>query len=102
MNAPQDYIANLEMVIKNYIRPMRQRVGELFVEESITIIFSNMEALHSHQSKFYEDLTEAAARDGRSAMPPRGLWLGERRWGTSASFRLVSRDAGHAGETESG
>ena len=47
------------MVIHGYIIPMRQRVGDLFDDETIAVIFSNLEQLYMFHKTFLQKLEEA-------------------------------------------
>jgi len=55
---PQIYTEDLAMMIRGYMTPMRQRVGELFDDETIAVIFSNIEQLHRFHVTFCKTLDE--------------------------------------------
>ena len=60
----QDYVAKLAKVVTGYVIPMRQRIGQLFDERSINVIFGNMEQIHQLNEKFLRELRTAAENDG--------------------------------------
>ena len=64
----ETYLANLEHVILGYLRQMQRRVGELFDEESIGLIFSNIEQIQNTNREFLEALKGAGAATGRCFM----------------------------------
>ena len=55
------------MLVRGYMMPMRPRVGELFDDETIGVIFSNIEQLHQHHGRFKEEM-EAVAPTGNIAV----------------------------------